>query len=236
MKYLYRIVNALIAFAAFPCAIFLKFVYFCIATSESLSGVFETLGNIAGNENPYSSVGLEESFSIKDLIEILTGNHDVYKFKGLGGGAFFWPQELEIVDGRINATIALFIATLLIALFIVIWSICSNKRLPVLGASVAGLGTTIGMISCFNSFAAVFESGEINLIKLFTSFSSPSDAGLLTGLVNFLAKDAIIVDEFRLDGVQNAFLFIFIGLIAWTAAYYLIELGDNEEKPEKKKH
>lgn len=236
MKYTYRIVNALIAASAIPLAFLLKFVYFCIGTSESLSGIFETIGKAAGNENPYTSVGLEESFSIKDLIEIVTGNHDIYKFSDKGG-VFVWPTELEIIDGRINATIALLIATLVIALFIVIWSICSDKRIPVLGASVAGLGTTIGMIACFNSLASVITSGEINLIKVFTGSSiNGSDPGIVASLLSFLAKDAIVVDEFRFDGMQNGLLFVFIALIAWTAAFYLVELGDEEEKSAKKKH
>ncbi|MBR6334536.1 MAG: hypothetical protein IKR90_00125, partial [Clostridia bacterium] len=38
-----------------------------------------------------------------------------------------------------------------------------------------------------------------------------------------------------LAGVQNGLLFIFIGVVIWTAIYYLVEWGDPKAKEEKER-
>lgn len=232
MKYLYRIVNALLAIAILPVAFLMKMFYLCIGTTEDLGGILESLNEAIGGNSNYTSVGLEESFSIKDLIDVfVTGKHPVYDFSD-GSGEFVWPAEaLEPIDGRLNAVIALFVATIVIALFVFFWSIFSNKRIPVLVASVAGLGTTSAMIICFNSAAAWITSGALKITDI---LPESTFSGVLGTIGSFFIDGMLEIAELHFDGFHIAFLMIFIALICWTAAYYLVELGDNQEAKETK--
>lgn len=208
MKALYRIVNALLAAAIFPAAIFLDLIFFRASTS-------------------IADAGLQEGISIKFIIDVITGKetffHDMLIDKA-GLSSLSWPQELDPVKGQIIATLVFFALALVAALFIVIWSICSNKRLPVIIASAAGLISTIVMIICFNSFAAPIVDGTINVIKI---FSSNWLIGLLGNMVS--------VDHLSMGGVHTGMIMLFIALIVWTGAFYLVEMGETkEEKPAKK--
>ncbi|MBR4858773.1 MAG: hypothetical protein IKU08_06260 [Clostridia bacterium] len=205
MKALYRIVNALLAATVFPVAIFVDLVLFKLSTS-------------------FANAGLEESISIKFIIDVITGKeamwHDLI-FSDSSKG-FTWPAALDPIKGRLITCLVCFVLVILISLFIIIWSCCSNKRIPVLAASAGGLVSTIVMIACFNSAAALLIDGTINLFSVFSG-------GWLVSLVgNFVS-----VDKLMLGGIQNGFIFIFIGLLVWTGAYYLIEIGDTEEEKTK---
>lgn len=207
MKALYRIVNALLAAAVFPVAVFLDLIFFRASTS-------------------LADAGLMEGISIKFIIDVITGKetffHDML-FKDTGAG-FSWPQALDPVKGQLIATVVFFALALVAALFIVIWSICSNKRIPVLIASAAGLISTIIMIICFNSFAAPIVDGTINVVKIFSS-------NWLIGLIG----NVVAVDHLSMGGVHTGMIMLFIALIVWTGAFYLVEMGEpKEEKPAKK--
>ncbi|MBE6820042.1 MAG: hypothetical protein E7516_03225 [Ruminococcaceae bacterium] len=205
MKALYRIVNALIAASVFPVAIFVDLFLFKLSTS-------------------FVDAGLEESFSIKFIIDVITGKeamwHDLI-FSDTSA-SFSWPAALNPIKGRLITCAVCFVLVILISLFIIVWSCCSNKRIPVLIASAGGLISTIVMIACFNSAAGLFIDGTINLFDVFSG-------GWLVSLVgNFVS-----VDKLMLGGIQNGFIFIFVGLLVWTGAYYLIEIGDTEEEKAK---
>lgn len=204
MKALYRIVNGLLAAAIFPVAIFVDLVLFRLSTT-----IFEA--------------GLEEAISVKFIIDVITGKEQFWHemiIKNSSG--FSWPVALDPIKGRLIAVAVCFVLVLLISLFIIIWSCCSNKRIPVLAASVGGLISTIVMIACFNSAASLFVSGSINLVSLFS-----------TGWLASILGNFVSVDLLTLGGFQSGFIFIFIGLIVWTGAYYLIEIGDTDEEKAK---
>lgn len=207
MKVLYRIVNALLAAAMFPVIIFTDFIAFRLST-------------------PFvDTVGLQESISIKFIIDVITGEEHFWHemiFKN-GTGSFSWPSALDPVKGRLITFAVCFVLIVLIALFIIIWSICSSKRIPILAASAAGLIATIVMIACFNSAAALFVDGTINIIDVFSS----------NWIVSLLGN-AVSTDGLILGGFHNGVMFLFIGLLVWTGAYYLIELGEPKEEKAKK--
>ncbi len=231
MKYLYRAVNALIAISILPIAFFMKMLYICVGTTDDLGSLIGTINETVNAGIKYNSIGLEESFSIKDLIDVfVTGNHYAYDLSEKSG-EFVWPTALEPVDGRINAVVALFVATIVIALFVFFWSIFSNKRLPVVIASVAGAGTTVAMIACFNSAAAWITSGALKITDL---LPKSTFSGMLGSIGSFFIDGMLEIAELKFDGMHLAFLFVFIGLICWTGAFYLVELGDNEEAKAKK--
>lgn len=205
MKALYRIVNALVAASVFPVAIFVDLFLFKLSTS-------------------FADAGLEESFSIKFIIDVITGKeamwHDLILKDGME--SLSWPSALDPVKGRLITCAVCFALVIVASLFIIVWSCCSNKRIPVVIASAGGLISTIVMTACFNSVAALFIDGTISLFSVF------SGSWLVSLVGNFVS-----VDKLMLGGFQNGFIFIFIGLLVWTGAYYLIEIGDTEEEKAK---
>ncbi|MBE6771171.1 MAG: hypothetical protein E7547_03385 [Ruminococcaceae bacterium] len=206
MKVLYRIVNALLAAAMFPVIIFVDFIAFRLSTPL------------------VDTVGLQESFSIKFIIDVITGKEAFWYemiFKN-GSGTFTWPVALNPIKGRLIAFAVCFVLIVLIALFIIIWSIFSNKRIPILAASIAGLIATIVMIACFNSAASLFVDGTINIVNVFS-----------TNWIVSLLGNAVTTDGLILGGFHNGVLFLFIGLLVWTGAYYLVELGETKEEKAK---
>ena len=206
MKYLYRIVNALLALSIFPAIIFLDFVYIRVATT-----VVEA--------------GLHETFTMIDIIDIIRGDH-FYASLIPEGTTFTWPEALNPLNARLITCGVCFALIIVVALFIFVWSICSNKRIPVVIASAVGFISVIVMICCFNSAADAITSGAIDIIK---AFSSGFLMSLVSGFIN--------VEMITLAGFQNGLIIIFVMLLVWTGAYYLVEIGEpKEEEKTKKKH
>ena len=206
MKYLYRIVNILLALSTFPVAIFADLIAFRMSTSF------------------ISEVGLEESISIKFIIDVITGKeafwHEMIFEKSTS--SFGWPAALDPIKGRLIAVAVCFVLVLVAMLFIIFWSIFSSRRIPVLAATVTALISTIVMIACFNSAAALIVDGSVNIMSVFSG-------GWLMGIVgNFVGFDSLI-----LGGFQNGIIFILVGLLVWTGSYYLIEIGEPEEEKAK---
>ncbi|MBQ8015015.1 MAG: hypothetical protein IJ264_02390 [Clostridia bacterium] len=209
MKVLYRIVNALLAAAIFPAALFLDFVIIKVSTT-------------------FLDAGIMETFTLKKIIDVLMGNDTLFGIPFEPGETeITWPAALDPAKGRLIATVVCFALALIAALFIIIWSICSNKRIPVVIASFVGAASVITMTTCFHSATALLTEGIINVVELFTS------SWLLS-----IFGEVILVDTFSFAGFQNGMLIIFICLLVWTGAYYLVEIGEpKEEKPAKaKKH
>ena len=206
MKYLYRIVNILLALSTFPVVIFADLIAFRMSTSF------------------IDEVGLEESISIKFIIDVITGKetfwHEMLFEKS--SGSFTWPAALDPIKGRLIAVVVCLALVLVAMLFIVFWSIFSSRRIPVLAATVTALISTIVMIACFNSAAALIVDGSINIMSAFSSGWLMSLAG------NFVGFDGLI-----LGGFQNGIIFILVGLLVWTGSFYLIEIGEPEEEKAK---
>lgn len=212
-----KVVNALIAAAIFPIAIFLNFIFVQIGTSDSAKPLFEMLGT------DFPGVGVEESLSIYNFIQIANGDHYLSGMFKNSSGPFMWPEALAPINGRLIAFAVFFVLTLLVALFILIWSICSDKRLPVIIAAAGGILSTIIMISCFNSAAGELTSGAIPLMSLI------SQQGLLTDLIGGLVG----VDTLMLGGFHFGFIIAFVCIIVWTGAFILVDIGDEKETNKK---
>lgn len=221
MKYVMKTVNALIAAAIFPAAYFLELIFIQVGTSKNAQWLVQLF-------NPDSpGVGIEESLSIREIVQIIQGKH-IYSnmFSGFSVSSFTWPEALKPLNGRLITFAVCFVLCLLIALFVIIFSICSSKRLPVLLAGVAGLISAIVMISCFNSAAASLTSGTIQIADIFGTNPDNWFSNMLLGFVG--------VDTIMLGGFHSAFIIIFVGIIVWTGSFMLIEIGENKEEPVKK--
>ncbi len=219
MKYVMKVINALIAAAIFPAAYFLDLFFIQVGTNKNAQWLIQLFSeNSAG-------VGVEEALSIHEIVQIIRGEH-IYSsmFDNMSGG-FTWPEALNPLNGRLITVAVCFVLCLLIALFVIVYSICSSKKLPVVIAAIAGLISAIIMISCFNSAANVIVSGEISI----QSILSTADGWLTNILLGFVG-----VDTLMLGGFHSAFIIIFVCIIVWTGAFALIEIGENKEEPAKK--
>ena len=206
MNVLYRIVNALLAAVVFPIILLMDFVYFRIGTTVVDAGLHETL-------------------SVMDMIDIVRGEHYYsYLFEGAKNSNFTWPEAFDIINGRLITSAVCLALVIVVAIFIIVWSICSNKRIPVVAAGGLGLVSTIVMSACFKSAASVITTGVIGISDVLST-------GLLTSLVGSLVK----IEAISLAGFQNGLIFLFVFLLVWTGCYYIIEIGEEKEPKAKKK-
>ena len=207
MKVVYRLVNILLAVAVFPCTLYLGFVHYGIALDAADAAMVDSLTlmriiNIARGKDTLSSV-----------IDMFSSD----------SGSFLWPTEFAPINGKLLTFVICFAIMLVAALFIIIWSICTGKRIPVLVAAAIGFISNLVMTYSFNSAASKILSGDISLVDAFSS------GGIISGLVGQFFS----VSQLYLDGFQNADMFLFIGLIVWTGIFFLSELGDEDVKKEK---
>lgn len=203
MKYLFKSVNAVLAALFFPAVIFLDLIFFQASTS-------------------LTDYGLEESFSLKRIIDILSGNDPLSSIIK-SDGEFSWPSGLASLNSRLIGFAAAFAVAALAAIFIIVFSICSSKRIPILAAAGIGLAASIIMITCFNSAAGDVVDGTVNLV------SAIGGSGILVSILGGIVN----VDKLMLGGFHNAMIIIFVMIILWTLSFILIELGDNTQKVKK---
>ena len=219
MKYVMKIINALIAAAIFPAAYFLDLVFIQVGTNKNAQWLIQ----LFSPDSP--GIGIEESLSINEIVQIVNGKHVYsYMYEGMSG-KFTWPEALAPLNARLITFAVCFVLCLLIALFIIVFSICSSKKLPVVIAAGAGLLSAIIMISCFNSAANVIMSGEIPMQAILGT----TDGWLTNLLLGFIG-----VDTLMLGGFHSAFVIIFVCIIVWTGAFALVEIGEEKEEPVKK--
>jgi len=223
MKYLYRIVNILLAAAVFPIVIFLDLVKIRIG-----DGLGELLGAFTGGTESSSllPVGLEEGISIKFLIDVYTGKGEGTFWHQLlmnssesGSFNMRWPEALNGIKAELITIAVCFVIVLLAALFIIVWSCISNKRIPV----VAGISVgTISLVIMRIVFEPVSE-----LIRTSVSITDFIADG---GIISTLAGSIIKLEDVIPGSFWIILLFLFIGLAIWTGSYYLIEIGDSPEE------
>lgn len=201
MNYLYRIVNALLAAVVFPIILLMDFIYFRLGTTILDAGLHETL-------------------SVLDMINIVRGEHYFsYIYEGVKTSSFTWPEAFDIINGRLITSGVCLALVIVAAIFIIVWSICSNKRIPVVAASAFGLVSTIVMTACFKSATSVITTGVIGVKDV-------APGGLLTSIVGSLVK----IEAISLAGFQNGLIFLFVFLLVWTGCYYIIEIGEDKEE------
>ncbi len=228
MKVVYRVVNAVLGALVFVASFFLDFFYVRIGTGENLKDVIETI-----SKDKTSGVAIAETFSIKRFIDIYNGKDTLSALlKFDHDKSFLWPKEFYSLNTRLIIFLAAFALVLAAGLFIIIWSCCSAKRIPVLAAGILGIILVVTMICTLNSVSKDLYEGKVNVIDYVI------DSLLGEGIVSMLLGSTVtaaLVFYITLAGVQNGLLFIFIGVVIWTAIYYLVEWGDPKAKEEKER-
>ncbi len=220
---------------------------FEMSESESQSMIGQFLDGIGLGET-LSRFGLEEEISLSNITDILTGKETFWYglfvedteldiFTGDHGMARgIWKlitgqvefsestlpdQAVEKIDGRLAAVACGFVIAILAAIFVFVWSIISNKRLPVLLASIGGMISTIVMICSFNSIGNAFERGAI----LITEFIPAGSNWLMSFAAGFIG-----VDRLEFAGFHTGMMIVFIALVIWSISYYIIEIGETPEE------
>ena len=208
MKYVYRIVNALLALAVLAVMWFVDLIYIEAGLSITDKAV------------------MYESFSAHEILQIFQGKGDYAFLASIfqnSSGVFKWPEQFNIINARLIAILILVFLIILSVIFIIVFSCVSNKRIPVVISSAFGLLCQIAIIPVFSSIAGEFTGGNINVI------SSLAGTSILTTL-----GDALLdIEALELGGIQNGIILLFIALIVWTGIFYLSELGENKA-PSKK--
>ncbi len=226
MKYVYRVVNALLGVGVLLSAFFADFIKVTIGTAKNLDEFFLSI-----SDEGTTGIAVKESLSIKRVIDIVNGKDDLSViFRGRKASIFLWPEEFHPLNVRMIVFLVCFVAIIALALFVIIHSIASGKRLPMLIAGIAGFALTIVFISVFRSMSYDILSGKVNVVDYVVD--RILGTGFLVNLIGKAASSAIVL-YLTLDGVQTCFLALFIGVAAWTAIFYLVDIGDPNAKKER---
>ena len=217
----FRIGTIILAVLILLSAYFVNFVEVKMETTDELAELFKTLSKDAAE-----GAAVYEDISVKRAIDIVRGKDDlspVFESKG----PIYWPPELHVLNSRIITVAVCFVFMIAVALFLLIFSICSKNRLAPFIAGAAGVIADIVMMVAFRSAATDIYTGKVDLSGYL--IDRLLGTGVFTSLLGSLAGSAIKF-VFSLCGLQNAFLFLFIGVILWAGINYLVDLGDPKAK------
>ena len=226
MKTVYRVINALMGLGVLVASFFANFVKITIGTSKNLDEFFSNL-----TDGGSTGVALAETFSVKRFINFFNGKDDLSVVLDIKKSAvFLWPEDMDKLKTRLIVFAVATVLILITAIFIIVFSCISGRRIPMLVAGIAGVILTIVFIRVFNSMSYAILSGDVNLVDYFadTLFGE----GLLLKIVGSLASDALVI-YLTLAGVHIWFFALFLGVAIWTAVFYLVELGDPDAKKQR---
>ena len=207
----YRIVMALMALCVPIVAYFNDLVYM-VWDSEAFKFLAQLQGNTTDNGQT------EQALSIRYAVEQLLPN-----LKGGESKIDVWAT-LAPIKAELIATLVCFALAILAALAVFFISCFVRNR--VVGTSVAGVGllSMISMSISFHYLAKALLAGKVSLASFFAT------SALTQGLLNQLMKLSI----FQLSTGYYLILFLFIAMVLWGVANWMVSLGE-KEKSEKSK-
>ena len=220
----FRIGTIILAVLILLSAYFVNFVEVKMETTDELAELFKTLSKDAAE-----GAAVYEDISIKRAVDIAQGKDDLSPAFNTSS-PIYWSPELQVLNSRLITVGVSFAVMILLALFLIVFSICSKNRLVPLITGVVGIAADIVMIIAFRSAATDVYTGKVDVSGyLLDKFLG---TGIFSSLLNSLAGNAVDF-VFSLCGLQNAFLFLFIAVILWAAINYLVDLGDPKAKEAK---
>ncbi len=218
MKIAYRAVNILLAVLILLSAFFVNVIQIKIETTDSLANFFKTLSKDASE-----GAAVYEDFSVKRVIDIKNGKDDLSNIFDDTSGPILWPEDFNILNSRLIISAVCFGLILMVALFIIVYSIVSKKSLPIFIAGILGIIIDLVLMFVFRTVSDDIYSGKVDMVDFLVD--RIFGTGALVSLVGSLAGGAFKVIV-ALSGVQNAFLFICIAVVLWSAIFFLVDLGD----------
>lgn len=212
---LYRVITAVLAAAVFPAAYFGKMVLINF-DHETLS---QLLALFTSEEAETTGTYLE--MSLYEMPSTISEYSSI-----LGGGGYDIKSFLQNDNftGLIVAA-AFFIVALILALVIIGFAAFSSKPKTVAALSAGGILSMIASYVAFNSFfVSPIVSGEVSLASLLN----------VDGAIAQFALGLIEVSGIYL---RNAFYipaFLLLGILVWSTAVIVVNMGDAAEKEPKK--
>lgn len=212
---LYRVITAVLAAAVFPAAYFGKMILinFDHETISQLLALFTS--EEAETTGTYLEMSLYEMpATLREYSSILGGSgFDIKSF-----------LQNDNFTGLIVAA-AFFIIALILALVIIGFAAFSSKPKTVAALSAGGILSMIASYVSFNSFfASPIISGEVSISSLLNVESA-------------IAKFALGLIEVSGIYLRNAFYipaFLLLGILVWSTAVIVVNMGDAAEKEPKK--
>ncbi|MBE6835576.1 MAG: hypothetical protein E7515_04920 [Ruminococcaceae bacterium] len=209
----YRVVTALAAAATFPVMFFTSLFYFAytIPYFSLISGDASDTGASYLTMSIYEVLSDSSSFK-----ELFMGKDSKVDLAGV----------IAEVKPQLIAIACLYAAVALLALLIIVFACFTRKKLPIVITSLLGVGVLSFIPLAFSKLTAPFTDGTINL-----------DSFLHTGLESIM--DLVAKVDFIRAGDAYTYLWvIFAGIVVWTGAVMLVNMGDEPKKnkqPKEKK-
>lgn len=224
MKYVYKIVAALVALAVIAVAVFVPLVHFSF--ESLLPSVLVTLGaylkndianEILQNNNGELPSGITENIAIADLFNP-TANSVAEVISTIGSGSGTVTEAIKPLIAPTITLLVVFALILICALVTAILAIVVKNNRKVIYSAITGIGLSLMLPNAFEAVSAPFLNGEITL-------------GTLSG--SALAELLGNVSNLELTSAVWFFPVIFACVIAWTVLYN-ITLPANEKAERKR--
>lgn len=208
MKYVYKIVTALLGLAVIPLVYFGKFIYFYVS-SDLLDIITEALKD-------GKTYAVADSFSLHTVIQTYLEIGDNYLFSKVDGSAFSGLVSPLLTFVTVLGILAI------IGLLTAIFAIACKDNRKVIYTSVWGLGFSVILTLAFDAIANPILDGTYSLASMLGD-------SFLGGL---LGNAILTVDKFELTTVFWFIPVLFALIIVWTVCYnYTLP---EEQKQERK--
>lgn len=203
-----RIVLSLLAAIVPAAAYFGEYIYAVIE-----SDIFKMLAQLTGKTGDTGAT--VSAWSLQRFVQEI-----VPKIQGGNGNSLqaLWTT-LEPIHTALWCTAVFFAIAVVLAPVILVWSLCTRKRMVPLVLSCTGL---VSMIALFFSFRAAATPLLDGSLPLSAFFSNSLIASTLAGMNSF--------STLRLSSGYFVMLFLYIAMILWLAANSLVDWGEKGGK------
>lgn len=224
MKYVYKIVAALVALAVIVVAVFMPLVH--ISFESLLPGVLVAIGaylkndsatEILQNNNGEIPTGITENFAIADLINP-QANSVAELLSNIGSESENVTEALKPIIAPAITLLVVFALVLICALVTAILAFAVKDNRKVIYSAITGIGLSLMLPNAFKALAAPFIDGKITL----STISGSMFADLLGS-----------VSKLELTSTVWFFPVIFACVIMWTILYNVTLPA--KEKAERKR-
>lgn len=213
MKYVYKIVAAIIALAAVPLAFFSDIFYYkASSTALQLLGYITQMMDSSAMDDILAQTGgtlpeaIGDSVSVYDIISLVMQT-------GFSSGDFTISEELNGFVMSIVTFAVILILVIICAIVTAVLAIVVKNNRKVIYSSIIGTGLSVMLTYAFEAISEPLLNGDISLSSL-TGFSMAS-----------------LIAEVEEISLTSMFWFIpvaFVAVIVWTVLY-------NATLPEKEK-
>ncbi len=209
MKYVYKIVAFVIAFAIIPIMIFTPFITVRMQSTATmiLAYISEMKGNTDGFKDPDTLPEyIGESFAISDLFmseEASFASGLAQTIKNYGKG----EMDTSAFESLVAPAIALLISmvlTVLMALATAITALVTKDNRKVIYCSIMGIGSAYMIDRCFGAVAQPFLDQKISIASLTEAWWG-----------SFVGE----VTQLELTYIVWYIMAAFAGIIIWTVCY-----------------